>query len=343
MKRCSCAADALCDDNNPRTVDTCEASSRVYTPTAGDGCCPTGPVAVDSASSISVGTVQRLQKRPTAKLLTLLGSCGEEGCNYEEKEGCCVTASDCDDGQEATTDLCIAGSCVFAVGETLRALPTESAPGSIPVRQDCAPRRVFHRADRSGGCCESARIVPCSDSCTGATCADFQCGEAPLEGFRHCRPLPSMETSRGGQRKAMEPELAVEFLSESEGGSALYFGQAGVPNYDVGIAAGSVQSPQVSASQVTAIRFDRIAHVEPITSRDKFWLEVVQSGEGVEVWNKNDNNGPGLGWKTEVVPLTEVLLDSEFRLRFAFDSVDATNNEYEGLYVDNVALGFLCE
>ena len=187
---CSCAADALCDDNNPCTVDTCEASSCVYTPTAGDGCCPDGscggglcqfnqcwdgPEACSEAADCE------------APSPCWAGSCGEEGCTYEEKEGCCVTASDCDDGQEATTDLCIAGSCVFAVGETTPCVADGECAGINSCTTGlCTEAGVCSIAlTGAEGCCESASDCPVpADSCTGATCADFQCGEAPLEGFQ---------------------------------------------------------------------------------------------------------------------------------------------------------------
>jgi hypothetical protein len=135
----------------------------------------------------------------------------------------------------------------------------------------------------------------------------------------------------------------AQFISPS---FSLYFGSLPEKTIDVGTTEGSVTSPVINPNltQPVLLVFQRNAAVEAITSVDKFWLEVVDetSGLATEVWNKNYNFGPGLGWKSVLLDLSDAV-SGPFRLRFVFDSVDALAGPLnEGVYVDDVQIGVPC-
>ena len=85
------------------------------------------------------------------------------------------------------------------------------------------------------------------------------------------------------------------------------------------------------------LRFWRSANIEPIVSSDKLHLELVTDGATQVLWDKNDDGGPGLGWKQEVIDV-QALVTGPFQLRFVFDSVDDVNNSQLGVLVDDVEL-----
>ena len=129
-------------------------------------------------------------------------------------------------------------------------------------------------------------------------------------------------------------------------GYSLYYGALPAKTIDVGTTEGTVTSSVITPDLTVPVMlsFQRNAAIEAITSVDKFWLEVVdeQSGIATEVWNKNYNLGPGLGWKSVLLDISDSVT-GPFRLRFAFDSVDAIAGPLnEGVYVDDIRIGTPC-
>ena len=358
IEGCNCQADALCDDNNPCTSEVCQSGVCIYSPASGAGCCDGGECS-GSEGMLSLCIYNQCWSGAAAcespeecvpPTACWESDCTANGCAYTLKPNCCQTAFECSDGQEATTDLCIENTCVFSFGESTPCTSDgECASANACSVGVCTEAGVCSVSVSEGeGCCGDPSDCPQpADSCTAATCADFTCGEEPLTGFQ-----PYMTTTFDGDTLEGWTEESngagaywhLSSYQSPEGEGALYYGQDTAINYDVGIAQGSVQSTELPPQTgKAAVRFDRIAHVEPISSRDLFWLDVLQGNQVTEVWNKNDNNGPGLGWKTEVVDVSEVVGETGFRVRFSFDSIDGTKNEYEGLYVDNFSVGILCD
>ena len=119
----------------------------------------TGPVTVDSASSISAGTVQACSETANCSSLTAGREVVGRGLHLRGEGGMlcdCLGLS----WTEATTDLCIAGSCVFAVGETTCVADGECAGINSCTTGLCASGCVFHRADRAEDAVNRRVIVP---------------------------------------------------------------------------------------------------------------------------------------------------------------------------------------
>ena len=79
---------------------------------------------------------------------------------------------------------------------------------------------------------------------------------------------------------------------------------------------------------VAYLRFQRNAAIEPGTASDKLWLELWVGTVATTIWDKNYQNGPGVGWKQVELPISDVAT-GPFKLRFEFDSVDKKENKKE--------------
>lgn len=356
---CGCQADLLCDDDNPCTADTCSLGTCVSTPIEGEGCCSNDgcPWVEDKLSLCVFDLCWNGEKAcessedcvpPTP---CWMGSCSEGGCSYSQAPNCCELDSQCDDGQDATADQCVENICVNSLGESQPCTDDNECVSDNPCAlSTCSDAGVCTtEAVGAPGCCQKAFECPSPEAkCTQALCVNFSCQEGPLTGFQPFITSDFDDGTLQGWTEESNGAGAFWHLSGANnlsGEFSLYFGKDGVPNYDVGVAQGSTTSPSYPSTldNPIVLRFDRIAHVEPITSRDKFWLEVVQGSSITEIWDKGYDNGPGLGWKSVELDITSYLQSGNFQLRFSFDSIDGTKNEYEGLYVDNVSIGSLCE
>ncbi len=83
------------------------------------------------------------------------------------------------------------------------------------------------------------------------------------------------------------------------------------------------------------LKFWVSADIEPISSRDLLEVSVVVAGTPTQVWSKDDAGGLGFGWSEISVDLTAAAT-APFEVRFAFDTIDGTNNGGEGIYIDDV-------
>jgi len=347
----------MCDDNNACTADTCEQGACTYTAVDGEGCCTDGncpdalgtvPLCVYNLCWLGQASCE-FEADCTPPTACWTSECTGFGCTYSEIADCCQTDFECDDGQEATTDVCIENTCVYTSEESIPCvLDADCLTANECSVGTCTPAGVCSITVKEGAnCCSAAAdCVQPDDPCQENVCEDFTCTTQNLTGVQSALKVTFNDGTLEGWSEDSNGAGAYWHVSDyqsPDGEFALYFGQDNAINYDVGIAQGTVQSPLYESLEgKIGIQFDRIAHVEPISSRDLFWLDVLQGEQATEVWNKNVN-GPGLGWKTEVVDLTDAVAGGDFRLRFNFDSIDAINNQYEGLYLDNIAVGLLCE
>jgi len=150
----------------------------------------------------------------------------------------------------------------------------------------------------------------------------------------------------GGWTVAGDGKAAKWQLTDVQAVSAphsIYYGQVPAMDYDVGHTQGTITSPGIVVPEdLTGVylTFWRSVDTEPFVTSDLFSLEIKQ-GEWQEIWNKNNDGGPGLGWKFEEVPLV-ITANATIQLRFVFDSVDEKQKATMGVLVDDVKLMMPC-
>jgi hypothetical protein len=120
---------------------------------------------------------------------------------------------------------------------------------------------------------------------------------------------------------------------------SLYYGQLPQMNTDVGVTKGFVTSPIITppSSGTMTLSFSRNAKINPGLSLDQLELHALISGQFLPLWDKSYQGGPGLGWKTVEIDLTDDI-NGPFQLRFSFDSLFSTTAIKEGVYIDDVQI-----
>ncbi|MCX6356519.1 MAG: S8 family serine peptidase [Candidatus Aureabacteria bacterium] len=130
----------------------------------------------------------------------------------------------------------------------------------------------------------------------------------------------------------------------SSGVTAWYYGQEGAWTYDTGDrTAGTLTSPEIDLGDYNdaMLSFNNYRKVEPYGgSYDVTSVEASRDG-GVSwsaLWQLDSSMPCAEGWGgSGVVGLTE-FTGGKARVRFSFDSVDGSSNNYEGWYVDDIKI-----
>ena len=360
---CACVVDSQCDDGNDCSVDLCQQGVCDNLTQAGPGCClmhtdcdDEDPATYDSCQ----------QGRCWNKVLAcaidadcvnpdgcVTGQCLDGSCDYEAvAEDCCTVSSDCDDGFAETIEHCVMNRCVSSVGASpsLCASDTDCA-GSECISASCHPSAgVCHEVPVSAeGCCVLSEDCPSpADPCVVASCEAFSCQEQALPGLSYWQELWA-----SGELSAWEIETdfsgAYWHLSEVQAIStpwSLYYGHLTQNNYAVGHTMGAARSPVITVPDDGGdvsyqLSFWFSADIEPLVSVDHFWLELIQDDGVTELWNKSDSGGPGIGWRQVIVPLPPSL--TSFQLAIRFDSIDETNNNGQGIFIDDIHVERVCE
>jgi len=129
---------------------------------------------------------------------------------------------------------------------------------------------------------------------------------------------------------------------------SLYFGDPATETINNGKkVTGSITTPPVTLGPEGPfiLKAWTYVNVEPAFSVDKVFIIVDDGVSQTEVWSKADIGGT-TAW--QFVPI-EVNLSQfgdysgkEIKLIFLFDSLDEKNNDYEGVYFDDVELVWPC-
>jgi hypothetical protein len=170
---------------------------------------------------------------------------------------------------------------------------------------------------------------------------------------------------RGNGLWHFSDSCAVPLAGHTQGG-ALYYGQAGVCNYDIGVANGGVvESRPINltryASGPIELRFNYFLETEILNCRseidpdygvdvDLATVEISEDGQNYTVIARNCwRSGVTLlasrtpNWTESVVDLSDYA-GSIIQLRFRFDTVDRLQNYYKGFFVDDIVVyGPPCE
>ncbi len=332
-----CATAADCDDGDAATVDVCTFARCDHLPAA----CATDDDCVGSGFCTSAACQAGQCAYPPA---------AGDGPAESGAAPCCEASVQCDDGVGATQDLCLDHGCAHLVdGAASCAADADCGPSAACATRACvAGQCSVEVALGTPGCCAvDADCEAQAVACAATTCEGFACVEIPSSQpwpF-HTEPFPSaaalddwtLSDDGSGARWRWAPTA-----SPSPPG-LLYYGALPAETIDVGTTHGAATSPPIALPPGTpaaglSVRFWRKLAVEPISSRDVVTLEVLPaSGPPVEIWNKSYDAGPGLGWRQDQVPLPDGLA-FPVQLRWSFDTIDAVNNDYAGVFVDDVEL-----
>lgn len=314
---CECTADFFCDDQNPCTSDTCTDGTCAYAAT------------------------------PNADL-----GCGT--CAYVDGDECCQSATDCDDGSDATTDHCVAERCVHSLASVDVCAEgsecQELACGGGTCLLDLGVCTYAPTTDPAGpeGCCSTTADCGPAAECTTVTCEAFEClTEATFESTVIWQTQWSSGELEGWTVES-DGSGAMWQISDQQAISApysLYYGSLRSGNFDVGATTGSATSPPIELvqKQATFLEFWIAPFVESMLSVDQVRIELLVEGETYVLWSKGDGGGTITGWQSVTRPLGMFVADAPaFRLRVVFDSVDEVKNDKPGIYLDDVRIVVPC-
>ncbi len=254
-----------------------------------------------------------------------------------EGGGCCDNDSDCG----PSDDPCRARRCRVLRDSTTRVCIDEpTVPGTRC--QTCSDD-----AD-----CEDAN--PCSsDSCTEGICRNevFCC-------FRRVLADYDMESALTGWVLDGAATTWQRTETRAHGGlSSLWFGDPATGTYaESGRSRGSAASPLLMPP-VLAASTDKVElafsvwletewtgadYINP-AGLDRLYVDLVlEDGETRELWNSDALAGSTDGLWRDVVVGVDDLPMTPFRLAWRFDSLDASNNDFEGPYIDSIELRTAC-
>ncbi len=361
--QCTCVSDVLCDDGNPCTADKCKAGSCEYAfGQDGDQCC-TSVTDCDDGDDTTYDSCQQglcwhgkgacaTAEDCVAPSACVKASCDDGQCVFAEPPDCCVVDGECDDGHDVTDDACVESQCVHTIGsptactsDTNCFQPNPCTTSSCKMEAGlCSFEPTF-----GGDCCTQDADCPAPpDECSISACTVFQCAVTPLDPALKIvwssdfddGMLQGWTVDTDGKNAKWQVDSAQAISPPN----ALYYGQLPDMNYNVGATFGSVTSPEIIAepTDTVVLFFQRNADIEPISSRDLLWLEVVQGSDATQIWDKGYEGGPGLGWKAVTLDISDVV-SGPFQLRFQFDSVDDIGNFGAGVYVDDVRIQMPCD
>jgi hypothetical protein len=201
------------------------------------------------------------------------------------------------------------------------------------------------------GCCATAADCPApTDACAGATCAAFTCGTEALTGLQ-----PTWEAAwPTGDLAGWTVTPAVQGvgwqLSTAQALSApyaLYYGHPSDKNYITsGANAGTATSPLITPPAAPAsltLSLWLSADIEPLLSTDRLEVRLVAEADGAvtTVWDKAVD-GFVVGWQRLTIDVTAAV-GGPVRVQVLFDTIDAINNDGEGVYIDDVQLLAPCD
>ena len=242
----------------------------------------------------------------------------------EEDTGCpgeCCDDGACDDGNACTDDRCEANACVNeAVAESF------CDDGNACTTDSCDPAVGCQHEDIAG-CC-----VP--GTATELLALDFE-DDAQLD------ELSIEDFGDPNEHTATWQLSSLKYHSPSQ---SLYFGIQDLGSYDNGAHVGSrftTAALPLPGGNLASLTFWVWLDVEPQTGWDEFNISALIGDERVSLFIKNS----GLidqQWHEVVLDLS-AFAGNDLRIEFQFDSLDGSNNNFNGVYVDDLVVASLCE
>lgn len=313
-----CAGDGQCDDGAPETVDNCIA-----------------------------------------------GQCQSEALLWY-----CDTDADCEDQKVCTEQLCVENTCQF-ITNPLCCDDHEQCLDTDPCTQDiCSPSHQCTHPPTTSSCDDSdpcttddqcqggicvGQAINCDDQngCTSDSCIAGECEYSLVSQNETCCDFSLIDESFTGDLtqagwklsnsnpKAGWKQSAVRF---STAPSALYFGDPTSLSYNHGAAKGTAESPAFTLPNATEAHLEFVLwlDVEQSLEYDLFWVEAVPVPQGAPIllFTKPENPATQQFQKISV-PLTQ-FAGQTLKIRFGFDTVDASTNHREGVAIDDLRIWIGC-
>jgi hypothetical protein len=122
---------------------------------------------------------------------------------------------------------------------------------------------------------------------------------------------------------------------------AFYYGQDSTCNYSTGATnTGTLTSPAISGiTSTSALSFNHFRRVESYASGsyDKTLVDVIRSnGTVTNVFSLDSRNASSTAWASSGNLSLSAFAGDTIRVRFTFNTVDATANTYTGWLIDDV-------
>ena len=226
-------------------------------------------------------------------------------------------------------------------------------PDSVPA-EDLA----IASAPTGDGACQTSVACEDGDPCTEDRCVAGACISMPIPGGTCCEDVAVYLEDFDGYGLAMgldPPWGAVGWtLSEQRATSppsSLYFGDPGTLSYGNGMPVkGTAKTPsfKLPADREAMLTFRVFALIEPDLEYDVFRVEADMLDAGLNVVDTFPIMGKAdlppqayTGFALVDLPMSE-LAGQRVRLRLMFDTLDQLNNDYEGLYVDDLEVRGAC-
>jgi hypothetical protein len=140
----------------------------------------------------------------------------------------------------------------------------------------------------------------------------------------------------------------VDSASGHTSPGSLYFGSDSSCNFALGNVSGSVTSPEITIFDPTnaELTFKYYIETEKSTYYDKAQVLLSSNGGDYAIIASNNSGGVALAdgagvWREAKVNLSESLVGAsspKIRIRFSFNSLSSSNNNYTGFFVDDVKI-----
>ena len=245
----------------------------------------------------------------------------------------------------------LAGCCDSVPRSTVQGI---DPPAAVPA-EDLA----VASAPTADGSCQTSVACEDGDPCTEDRCIAGTCVAMVIPGGACCDDVPVyLETfdESGGIAFGLgelvgEVGWTISDQRATSPPSSLYFGDPAAGTYDNGLAVGgeaNTPSMKLPLEREPRITFRLLALIEPDADYDQLTVmaDLLDASltviDTVQVLDKGSLPPEAFtGFALIDVPMPQ-LAGHRVRLRFGFDSVDHLNNDYEGVYVDDLEVRGAC-
>lgn len=359
---CQCQSFLECDDGLDCTDEFCDDGTCVYEQLPGALCCLTHNECDDGDALTFDQCVQHTCSHTTQNACFIdahcddmnpctTDNCQNNQCAIAAVPSCCTVDGQCEDGQPLTFNLCIDNQCRTSLTEQPETCTgdEECADESPCTQETCVSGMCFVTIDDTEDCCFADNDCDNGDPCTAGTCQQLVCVQSALQGA-----VPQIAWTFDTVELdgfAVETDNSNVYWQASDKGFisapySLYFGDPSGPTIDNGKqVSGTALSPEVTlpASGPVSLQAWTFVDIEPLYSMDLLTLTIVSGDTETVIWSKEDINGSTAGsWKELEVQLEPQWPGNTVQFRFSFNSVDNKNNDYQGIYFDDVRLLWAC-
>ena len=328
-----CNTDKDCDDADPKTTDTCIAHHCDWKATALNACA----TAADCVYT-----------NPCVSAPQCVGG----QCTAQAVPNCCVSASDCVDNDELTTDICSpAHQCLHQFAD----LPTTctsnaTCPGNTCVSCLCIGTQATYTAIPGGVCCTSNTECQADQVCQTNQCTAHACTHTPSVGSG---PKSWWHFDVGLDGWTVQKDHPTCYFHQtsllySAGQGALRYGVPGQVTFETGNAnkGSAVSAVFTVPAGPSALTGWVYLDVEPGTAVHLAGIDVVSGGVTTPLWSKLKDLGGGTTqqtWKPVNADLTPWAGKSA-QIRVWFDQLkyDTSNKTKMGFVVDELVVTGKC-